>query len=551
MTSESPVIAELRVLLDALCEESITPEQLQRLEELVLAHPEAEAFYVQFMSFQADLVRTVGLSGGAEEAVRTPPAPANQPTPVASAASDAPRRRRFNRTALAVLAASTLLVVGLWVRTRPGPQHGPAASAEATDETVAVLLQTHNAQWEDAGVPTRPGAPLSPGSFVLKAGYAQIEFYSGATVVLEGPAEFRVVSRTEGYCASGKLRATVPPQAHGFRIGSPSVNLVDRGTEFGLNVTGGKTAVHVFKGEVHLYKPAGGDNESPSKELKTGDAVSMDAGVMQPIAADPHGFLTADELTDRAAAALEQRRQEWARASAALRRDPSAVAYFTFEEPHRRTLPDVSLGRVPPRDGAVVGCSWGNGRWPGRQGLEFKRMSDRVRLNIPGEFESLTLALWCRPDALPNTNNSLLMADGWEEGECHWQIGSDGTLILGIKGPPGYNPEPGVRGPQYRAVAAITPARFGRWVHLAVTYDRERREVVHYVDGQPVSRSEIQLDLPLRLGDCELGNWTNASFKSKTAIRNFTGCIDEFLMLRRSLTDAEVESLYTQGRPPL
>ena len=42
MNPESPVIAELRALLDALCEESITPEQLRRFKELVLAHPEAD-----------------------------------------------------------------------------------------------------------------------------------------------------------------------------------------------------------------------------------------------------------------------------------------------------------------------------------------------------------------------------------------------------------------------------------------------------------------------------------------------------------------------------
>ena len=34
---------ELQALLDALCEETITPEQVRRLEEMVLAHPEAEA----------------------------------------------------------------------------------------------------------------------------------------------------------------------------------------------------------------------------------------------------------------------------------------------------------------------------------------------------------------------------------------------------------------------------------------------------------------------------------------------------------------------------
>jgi hypothetical protein len=59
--------AELRALLDALCEESITAEQLRRLEELVLNHPEAEACYVQYLSLHADLASHFsGLRAGAE-----------------------------------------------------------------------------------------------------------------------------------------------------------------------------------------------------------------------------------------------------------------------------------------------------------------------------------------------------------------------------------------------------------------------------------------------------------------------------------------------------
>src|SRR5262249_25220536 len=154
---ESPILAELRTLLDALCEESITPEQLARLEELVLAHPEAEAFYVQFMSFHADLVRAIGLSGRVEETVRAldpaantapnkPPARPPNPAP-------APQWRLWRGRsvlALAALVASVLLALGIWIRTRPESKHGPTAVPEATDETVAVLLQTYNAQWEDA-----------------------------------------------------------------------------------------------------------------------------------------------------------------------------------------------------------------------------------------------------------------------------------------------------------------------------------------------------------------------------------------------------------------
>ena len=48
---------ELQALLDALCEESISAEQIGRLEQLVLGHPEAEARYVQYMSLVADLSR--------------------------------------------------------------------------------------------------------------------------------------------------------------------------------------------------------------------------------------------------------------------------------------------------------------------------------------------------------------------------------------------------------------------------------------------------------------------------------------------------------------
>ena len=58
MIPSFPEQNELRALLDALCEESISSEQMRRLEQIVLERPEAEAFYVQFMSFHADLIQT-------------------------------------------------------------------------------------------------------------------------------------------------------------------------------------------------------------------------------------------------------------------------------------------------------------------------------------------------------------------------------------------------------------------------------------------------------------------------------------------------------------
>jgi hypothetical protein len=534
---------ELKALLDALCEETITPEQMARLEELVLAHPEAEAFYVQRMGLHADLIRHF-------RGLHEPVAP-----PAVEPASPAPRSR-FRRWArpLALVAglAAGVLVVVFWPR---GPAIGPKPSehpGEATDNTVAILLQTHQADWEDTGLPTRPGSPLPPGRLVLKSGFAQIEFYSGARVILQGPAEFKLISRNEGFCARGKLRATVPAHAQGFTVGSPKFDLVDRGTEFGLDV-GATTQVHVFEGKVDVYAPDADHKERPRKELTTGQGMALDGpDGGQPIRPDPAAFTTAGDLAERAAKAIRERQREWAATRDSLRADPSVRVYYTFEggDSWARTLPDAAPGRERRTDGTIVGCSWGAGRWAGRNGLEFRRVSDRVRLTVPGEFPSLTLAAWVRPDALPNQNNSLLMADGWEEGGPHWQIGVDGTIILGIKGPPGYESVEKVKGPQYRAVNAITPERLGRWVHLAVVYDHEAGQVVHYVDGRAVAEAAMQVDLPLRIGTAELGNWNPATFRSKSPVRNFTGCIDEFVLFSRPLSADEVGRLCDAGRPP-
>ncbi len=49
-----PEAEELRALLGKLCEERIRPEEIARLEEIVLNRPEAGAYYVQFMGMYAD-----------------------------------------------------------------------------------------------------------------------------------------------------------------------------------------------------------------------------------------------------------------------------------------------------------------------------------------------------------------------------------------------------------------------------------------------------------------------------------------------------------------
>jgi hypothetical protein len=558
MTQPFREIAELQMLLDALCEQTITPEQMQRLEELLLRHPEAEAYYVQYMSLYADLARHFAiLPATTEQALRerlTAPRveeEQKQPAPAGSAtlplrAARWPRLLVGSSLALSGLAAGLLLALTLWQR--PSLPVVPEANAEPLDHTIALLLQAPGAKWGESNLPTRAGAPLLPGRLVLKSGFAHIQFYSGATVILQGPADFQLLSRNEAYCTYGKLRATVPPQAQGFTIHSPRFEVVDRGTEFGLDVdAGGKTEVHVFEGKVDLYDPGTGRTAAPRKELTTGHGLRLEGpDNISTIESNSAAFTTAEQLAQRALREAQRRQRNWLAASLELRQDPSLLVYFPFQdEPAGSlTLLDQAGKREKPHDGVIVGCSWVTGRWAGRQGLEFKRLSDRVRFHVPGEFQSLTLMAWVRIDALPNQNNSLMMTDGWEEGEPHWQIGDSGTVILGVQTRP-------KKGAHYHAPAVLTPERLGQWMHLAVVYDGAAGWVTHHVDGRPAHQEPVQSAIPLRIGNAEIGNWNVATHRNNTPIRYLNGCMDEFLMFSRALSSQEIEQFCDRGRPAL
>jgi hypothetical protein len=164
---------------------------------------------------------------------------------------------------------------------------------------------------------------------------------------------------------------------------------------------------------------------------------------------------------------------------------------------------------------------------------------------VPGEFDALTLMTWVRVDALPNRYSSLMMTDGWEGGLPHWHIRQDGKVSLGVQGVEQAPPS------LYFTSVIFTQERVGQWTHLAVVYDREGGQVRHYVDGQVIKLHSIKLDIPLHIGDAEIGNWNTASYADKYPIRYLSGCMDEFLMFSRALSGPEIERLYLQGRPPL
>lgn len=119
---------------------------------------------------------------------------------------------------------------------------------------VATLIDSINAKWAD-NVMMHKGTRLlnDEYSYLLQEGYVKLEFDSHATVVIEAPAEFRILAEDRIGLRYGKVFSSVPPEAAGFSVYTPVTKIVDLGTEFGIQADiDGDTQLHVFQGKTLL-----------------------------------------------------------------------------------------------------------------------------------------------------------------------------------------------------------------------------------------------------------------------------------------------------------
>lgn len=540
--STTPSQPEWIRLFAAKADGTITPEDHDRLSALLLESAEARLAWFEFQDAEAGL-----LAWAQRESALRSEGPAHQ-TPSVTVARMG--RQAGNASGWRVMAgaAAALVVAGVavWLaKTRDATPESPGGANmviqdEATTSAVAVLTRGVDLVWEEESEAPSLNEPLSPGSLKLRSGVAEIEFFQGARLCIEGPAEIRLVSAGEAYCSSGRFSAEVPPHAKGFRIGTPKGDLVDLGTEFGLDLTGGTPALHVFKGEVELHRP-----EAPMQLLTTGQAARMEsASAAESLPADDSAFRFSRDMDARVEAAQQRAFEGWLENSQRWMADPALLLRLDFQDGSgARSLRNLAPNGKDIAAGTIVGSIWTQGRWPGKKALQFRSLSDRVRLNIPGEYRRLTATASVQLHGLNVRQSSLCMTQGLGKGYMHWQVLHDGSLCLGV-GEGAERPGNGVpvRWQDYISPVVFTPERFGQWVHLAVVYDLEAGEVRFYVNGARFSSHPIKATVPISPGMVELGNWTPTPDKRQQPVRNFAGCMDEFSIFSRALSDDEIRA---------
>jgi hypothetical protein len=373
------------------------------------------------------------------------------------------------------------------------------------------------------GVDSLPvGSTIHGKEYRIDIGTVEIVSTLGARIVIEAPAEFRFEHAQLLHLQAGRLAAEVPPAAKGFTVLTPSGEVVDLGTSFGIDVPKNASAeVHVFEGEV-VATATGAKTE---RNLLAGDALTMEDGVGTSRSLRTAAFIKVDEMNELA----DQR----ARSEAALdplRADPALIALLDFES---EAVSYAGVFRTV------------QGRWPGSRAPEFVNAGDHLKLDVGGHraWPQLTLAAWARLDQLGSPYQSLLHTDNWDQGrsgQVHWMINEATTMRLALfdnelaPGSDETQPYPDSRTPVL--------SDQGRWIHLVTVYDAAQGTVRFFINGRLDKEVRQSTAHPAQLGSAQIGNWNKEE-------RKLSGRLDELIILGRAMNEEEVSALFHAGNP--
>jgi anti-sigma factor RsiW len=417
----------------------------------------------------------------------------------------------------------------------------------------AVLTGQVDSVWP-AEAQLADGSLVPQGKLHLQSGVAQFELFSGVSVVVEGEAEFEILSAMEMRVDKGKVSAHVPEPAHGFRILTSEGEVVDLGTDFALNVGAGKSEVHVLEGEVEWHPLS-----QAMRRLEKGNALRWTAdGQGEEIQAHPELFVGATQLLDQMTSARTIRYAAWQNHCESLQQDDRLVALYHMGGTERwsRRLPNLSVaGAEQVREGAIVAATRATDRWGNPDGgLDFSPTGSRVRLSLPGEYRSLTLNCWVKINSLDRWYNSLFLTDGHDLHEPHWQIMDDGRLFFSVKKRDQWNPNKGEKDKHiFYSPPFWNSSLSGQWLMITTVYDVDAQQVTHYLNGEQLSQEAIPSEYlveQVSIGNASLGNWGSPERdEPRFAVRNLNGSMDEFAIYSAALSAAEVQDLYANGKP--
>ncbi|MGD9635418.1 MAG: LamG-like jellyroll fold domain-containing protein, partial [Pirellulales bacterium] len=417
---------------------------------------------------------------------------------------------------------------GLWwqrTETAPSPYRGAQ---------VAVLSKTVGAQFvygPNGEHSPGEGVGLRQGVYELASGLIEIEYDSGALLVVQAPATFELVDDSSVRLDDGQVSAHVPQAAIGFRIDSPGATVIDMGTDFAVQaVRDQESEVHVFQGEVLVDLHGDKGKSSDPLRLVTGEATRVDylTGMPSGIDLDAQQFLRT------------LREAESKYAEAVIKLDPSV--YYRMEP-----VGDGSQ-LVDSASGANATVNFGKARSPvwtaGKFGAAFELGGTAMQTYAAApsypqaQGDEISVVGWVYARSRPRWAS---IAKNWaggdyDRGQFHFGLNHDsGELEAHIVDSSG----------QEIAVRDSEPLPLKSWHHVAFVADGQTLRLYRNgreVDAKPYHR----LHRDPRITALAIGTKLNLNGNApeERDYNMWDGRLDELAIFNHSLSAEEVKSLY-------
>jgi ferric-dicitrate binding protein FerR (iron transport regulator) len=320
--------------------ETASSAQLRELADRLRHDPEAQKLYVFLMDMHAELILDEEFPTLAEPDLLAP-----LPEP------ETPRPRP--RRTLKPISHYLLLTVCYLLPFTVMAYFGYYALQPVPQTQVATLQEMEQGRLISSSEILAEKSPLLTGQrYRLQEGVARLQMNSGATVILESPADFELLHHNGIRLHRGALAAEIVASAVGFVVETSTQRVVDLGTRFGVRVEeSGASETHVFHGKVVCAETQTEQSDLPPHLLSAGEGIQMpgDGSAAISLTSDENRFSRALQFQARIVSlsgSLEYRQEMPERLGAGDFTSDSNLSLF-LEQKNLALPEDVTVWKIP------------------------------------------------------------------------------------------------------------------------------------------------------------------------------------------------------------
>ncbi|MBX2850541.1 MAG: FecR domain-containing protein [Phycisphaeraceae bacterium] len=451
-------------------------------------------------------------------------------------------------TGVCSAAAAILLLTLILVTPFAGDAPGLVGlNTDIPTTAVATITAQHEATWSNASHAV--GKQLWPGQrLTLIDGFAEITTDEGAAAILEAPCTIAFTSQANTIQLEwGKLVGKCPTrQSKGFTVLTPNAQVIDLGTEFGVEVEGtGETSVFVFDGLVALA--------GPDDDLRTAELTEIAAGQGKRV--DRAGQITAIDPTPMGRVFVRSVDPDTRYEQMVLADKP--LVYYRMDQFIGGVARNLAADRYHAKvfgDSETVTDGLGSSLSLGSFGDYLQTLEPLVELRGAASY---TIDCWVKPSrhdfglicliGAKNTETDVGVdtAARLETTEPLGQIGTQKRFRFVHANTPDAN-LPGAGRDGLKELFSRTEHRLNRWIHVAAVNDAGT--LFLYIDGVRVSEGSVETGLLDQEQLLTIGRFSTADIDLSAQTRQFLGELDELAIYDHALSPDAVRARHEAGQ---